>query len=400
MGGGYSILRKARSCPPSDLQILSELPNNLKDFEGQPVVFDLETHGTNPKTGTVRSVAIANDAGTLAVDLEALTWNDRRTFTSWLLEQPLVAHNMVFDGAWLYEKTDKMPQMEACTLVLFKLLATEGYLGQRWGLKQAMVDVLGWEESNEADLYGWLKDNKLKAKDMAQAPWDILGKYNALDAAGTWQLYKALRATIEEHGWENNVLEFHRKDFVNLIKLLIEQQISGMSIDIQALEKFDTQLSEKIEEKRQEFLADPEVKPHVEYYQEVIIEELKKLEPPKLTKKGEITARYQKWEEKVAEAHNRIDFNIDSTQQLQWLFYERLFYECPIKTEKGVTSVGKKALPHLGALGKLLKEYRELRDRRKFVTALKNVHQNGVLYPTIKPHGTLTGRSSGGEFGQ
>jgi DNA polymerase I-like protein with 3'-5' exonuclease and polymerase domains len=309
----------------------------------------------DPTTGTVRSVAIANDYGAVAIDCEKLSKRDRAKLTRWLLGQDLIAHNAVFDAGWLYAKTGMIPNIEACTLVLFKLLATEGYLGQRWGLKAAMTDLLGWPESNEADLYDWLKENKLKAKDMAQAPWDILGKYNVMDAAATWQLYKYLRSVIEENGWENQILKFHQEDFNNLMKLLIEQQVEGMCIDLDALVAFDSKLILDIESKRREFLDHPEVKSHVEYYQSIIVEEIEKAMPPQYTKKGDVTARYTKWVEKLAAAKSRIDFNIDSPKQLQWLFYERLFYECPIKTEKGVTSVGKKAFPHLGELGKIMK---------------------------------------------
>jgi DNA polymerase I-like protein with 3'-5' exonuclease and polymerase domains len=396
MFGGYAIIRKLRSRPPENCRVLTSLPPDLEEFGKQPVAFDFETHGVDPTTGSIRSISLANDHGTVAIDCEQLSSDDRMRLTRWLLKQKLIAHNAVFDAGWIYAKTGTMPDIEACTLVLFKLLATEGFLGQRWGLKSAMTDLLGWPESNEVDLYNWLKSNKLKAKDMAQAPWEILGKYNALDAAATWQLYKHLVAIIEAHEMTEQVLEFHRKDFVTLIKLAIEQQMSGMTVDVKALAEFDQKLEGQIEDKRHEFLNHPEVRDHVKYYQSVIVEEIEKAEPPKLTKKGDVTARHLKWQEKLAEAKSRIDFNIDSPKQLQWLFYERLFYECPIKTDKGMPSVGKKAFPHLGELGRLMKEYRELRDRRKFVTALGNVQRDGVFHPNVKIHGTVTGRSSGG----
>ena len=400
MSSGYSILRKIKTAPPTEYRVLTSLPGDLHEFSKQPIAFDFETHGIDPTSGSIRSIAISNDYGTVAIDIEKLNKNDRLRLTKWLLRQKLIAHNAVFDAGWIYAKTGQMPDIEACTLVLFKLLSTEGYLGQRWGLKSAMTDILGWPESNEVDLYKWLKDNGLGAKHMAQAPWDILGKYNAMDAAATWQLYKYFLQVIEENGWERSVLEFHRQDFSVLMKLIIEQQVQGITVDVESLKSFDVELRDNIDRKKLEFIQNPEVRPHIEYYQKVIIEEVEKAEPPQYTKKGTVTARYTKWLEKLELVKSRIDFNIDSPQQLQWLLYERLMYSCPIRTEKGVPSVGKKALPYIGNLGKLLKEYRELRDRRKFVTALTNVQRDGTLYPTVKPHGTLTGRSSGGSFGQ
>lgn len=393
---GYTFIRKQNLTSPDNLRVLAELPSDLHKFEGQPVAFDFETTGLDPQVDHIRSIAIANDYGAYAIDLDALSANDRRRFSAWLIKQKLIAHNASFDASWIYTKMGTMPTIEACTLLLFKLLATEGYLGQSWGLKTAMTDILGWEESNEEDLYKWLKDNKLAKKDMSKAPWTILGKYNALDAAATWQLYKYFRDLISINGWDDTVYKFHQEDFLNLIQLTIEQQISGMSIDLDALAEYDDELETRISEKRQEFLTHVDVKPHIDYYQQILIEELTNKKPEQFTKSGSVAARYLKWQEKLATLHSQSNFNIDSVQQLQWLFYDRLMMECPIKTDKGLTSVGKKALPHLGEPGKVLKEYRELRDRRKFVTALFNVQQKGVVHPRVKGHGTVTGRSSGG----
>lgn len=393
---GYAILRTAREKPPTDYRVLDYLPDDLDGFSSQPIAFDFETNGTNPITGSIRSIAISNDYGTLAIDISKLSTQDRIKLTNWLLKQKLIAHNAVFDAGWIYAKTGKMPKIEACTLVLFKLLATEGYLGQKWGLKHAMTSVLNWPTSNELDLHNWLKSNKLHARDMAQAPWEILGKYNALDAAGTWQLYKHFVHTIQKNGWEQNILQYHKIDFMNLIYLLIEQQMSGMSIDLEYLNIFNEKLDKEIEDKLNDFLYHPEVRPHVEYYQSIVIEDMEKSEPQKFTKSGEITSRFIKWKDKLKLAKSKLDFNVDSPQQLQWLFYERMLYTCPIMTTTHKMSTGKKAFKYLGEPGKKLKEYRELRDKRKFSAALTNVHINGILHPNVKAHGTITGRSSGG----
>jgi len=394
----YAILRKQEMLPIPEYSVISHLPD-LTIFDGQPVAFDFETHGLNPITGSIRSVAITNDAGSVAIDMEALTDAERSHLLLWLVHHPLglIAHNAVFDVSWLYHATGIMPKIETCTLVLFRLLATEGWLGQKWGLKSAMTDVLGWAHSNEEALYGWLKSKKLKTGDMAQAPWKILGKYNALDAIGCWQLYKTLSNIAISNGWKESVLDFHREDFCNLIELLVEQQISGMSIDLAGVNKYDQVLAEQIEGHRVEFLEHSEVEEHVTYYQRVLVEEMRLKEPPEFTKLGKPTSRHSKWRDRIEELTHRLDFNIDSPTQLQWLFFERLFYMSPIVTDKGGQSVGSKALPHLGELGKMLKGYRALRDRRKFVTALLNVQQGGILYPDVKCHGTVTGRPSGGK---
>lgn len=394
----YAILKKiATPLHNQRYSVLSSLPDCLDSMGHQPVAFDLETHGTDPIRGTVRSIAIANDYGAYAIDYEALSKPEKLKLTKWLSRQRLIAHNAVFDVAWIYAKTGCMPQIETCTMVLFKLLSTEGFLGQRWGLKYAMTHILGWPETNEKDLDDWLLKNKLKKKDMAQAPWDILGKYNALDAVASWQLYKYFLKTMEYHEFTEAVQDFQKDEFINLVKLLIEQQVNGMHIDIPALMEYDDELTEEIEEKRQEFIHCDEVESHIDYYQQCIIEDFKKKEPPKLKKDGGITVRWTKWEAKLEALKKRYDFNLNSNDQLQWLFYESMGLDCPVKTEKSpLPSVSKKAIPYLGPAGVLLQQYRTLRDIKKFVTALKNVHVDGIFHPTIKPHGTLTGRGAGG----
>lgn len=395
MLNGRCFLKK-QFLPVPEVEVVAHLPTSLLSaMEAQPVAFDFETHGTNPMHGGIRSIGLANDAGCVAIDLEQLSPVDRKQLTQWLLKQRLVAHNMVFDGAWVFSKTGKMPIIEACTLSMYKVLSTEGFNGQQWGLKSAMEDILGWPESNEKDLYEWLRSNKMGKSEMAKAPWSILGKYNALDAAATWELFKYFSMVIEKNGM------YHLKSFLSMelytsIELVIEQQYHGMTIDLQQLSSYAVELDKEIESKRTEFLEHSEVKPLVKEYQDAVVAELRKAEPPRLTKTGKVAARYLKWEERVAKHSSQIDFNIDSPKHLQWLLYEKLQYSHNVRTDKGDMSVGKKALPYLGPLGKLLKEYRELRDRRKFVTSLAGVQKDGVFHPSVKIHATVTGRSGGG----
>jgi hypothetical protein len=393
---GYAILRRQnKPAPPYTLH--TSLPD-LTPFEHQPVAFDFETHGLDPCPGGIRSVAIANDAGCAAIDLEALLAPEYDEFFEWLVRQRLVAHNFVFDGAWLQATLPSDVKFEMCTLVLFKQLAGEGWFGQRWSLKVAMPDVLGWPESNEQELYDWLSANKLPKSAMAQAPWEILGPYNALDASATWQLYKYFKEVCFTHGWRSSVLDFHREDFGTLMKLLVEQQLAGMPLDMERVALVDTALEMAADAKRTEFLERPEVAPHIRYYQECVVEAFaKKLDTiPKHTKTGKVASRWLKAKAKLEDAEKRLDFNVDSTKDMSWLMFDRLRYKTPIVTDKGAPSVGVKSFPHFGELGQLLQDYRKLRDRRKFLVSLQDVQQDGVLYPTVKVHGTVTGRASGG----
>ncbi len=394
---GYAIIRK-QSLKPPPYEVLSCVPD-LTAFEAQPVAFDFETHGLDPAPGRVRSVALANDAGCVAIDLEALTSQEYSYLLDWLVQQRLIAHNFVFDGAWLQCLTGKVPGLEMCTLVMFKLLATEGWRSQRWGLKVAMTDVLGWPASNEENLHNWLSCNKLKVADMAKAPWEILGPYNSLDAAATWQLYKYFKKICENNGWIRSVFEFHRTQFGNLITLLIEQQLLGMEVDMPKLDSLDAALCDDIETKRQEFLTHPLVAPQIDTYQQFVVAALEEKVaniPHKSEKTGKVFVRWEKAQAKVEAAKLRQDFNVDSIKDMTWLLIDKLGYTTPIVTEGGAPSVGAKSFVHFGDLGVLLKDYRELRDRRKFLVSLREVQELGRLYPLVKVHGTVTGRLSGG----
>ena len=396
MTHGFALLRKQHLAPPADIRVVSSLPADLDQYGGL-TAFDLETHGLDPRKGAIRSIALSNDYGTIAIDYEALPDSQQRDLMQWMLQQQVIAHNAMFDCAWIYHITGCLPQIEACTLILFKMMATEGYTGQRWGLKTAMTDVLGWPESNEKDLYDWLKANKLRAADMAQAPWDILGKYNALDTAATWQLYSYFRQVCEENNWQECILDFHKSDFINLVNLLIEQQQKGITVDLVAMEIFDKKLQDSIEEHKDAILMDEAVRPHVEYYQQLIVESILEARPDQFTKTGKVAARYTKWEEKLHGAENRLDFNINSGNQLKWLFFERMMFECPILTDTGTQSITKKTLKYLGKYGKMIKDYREVVKRREFVASLYDVQQDGVVHPNMKPHATVSGRCGGGQ---
>lgn len=388
----------------------SELAELLCKFDGGPVAFDFETWGTDASApdSYVRSVGLANSSLCCAVDLD----NSEQVVQvcQWLSRQgQLVAHNYVFDGAWIYKYTEELPLAWADTYGLFRQLATEGWshpLPQTWGLKTAMTDVLGWEEQNDQELTDWLKSNGFRKFEMAKAPWDILGKYNALDAGATWQLFEYFQSVLRQYDWGDLLWNYHQQEHLGEVNLLIQQQFSGMQLDLEKLKDYDRRLIFEIMEKSNEFLAIPEVSKVITRYNDLNSEKIQEFAPKKFKKNGDISKVWEKWDEKrrVAVAagiwkfaqKKPQSFNLNSGPDLVKLFFGELGYEIKERTDSGAPSVGKKVLPHLGEGGVVLNAYRLLRDEHKFVRAALYLQRDGVFHPKVKSVATVTGRLGGG----
>ena len=373
-------------CP--DLEAL------LSKFGTGPVAFDLETSGLDPMVpgAYIRSVSFYNDKYGVAIDLQGSGAKALAPLFSWLGQRPTIAHNWTFDAAWV-ERFYGPLQYEMCTKAAYMYLSNEGHLGQQWGLKAAEIDVLGWPESNEADLYDWLKANGLARGDMCQAPWGILGPYNFLDSAACWQLYEYFTTFYQKFpGLE----EYIREDVACESMLLVEQQLAGVGVDVTHLTTYYTEMSAKIETALQEFLTYPSVAPAVREYNETCRQELRNKEPPKLKKDGGISVRWNNWAVNCDVALTTNYFNTDSPKHLSWLFYTKLKFPVARMTPSGKPSVDGKSLLEFKEPGKLLTAYRELRDEQKFVTAALDVQQDGVYYASYKVPATITGRLGGG----
>lgn len=381
--------------PLDQLQVL------LSKFEGQPVAFDFETSGLQAcdPGAWVRSVSFANDAGCVAIDFRDMADDSVLYLLDWMARQQLIAHNFSFDAAWYPVATGgKFLPMECyhvCTLGMFKQLANEGWFEQRHGLKLAMTDILGWPESNEAEVYDYMKANDCI---MGEVDWRILGEYNALDSGATWQLYKYFMEVIESYKemWGEFFLEYHKEDFMNEVNLIVLQQWEGMLIDKPQLLEYGSELDQQIEVEYARFMDHPEVKEHIKEYNDYIITELLGKEPNKMTKAGKPSKNWPKWRARYDENKDVNHYNLNSPKQLIWLFYMKMSYACVVFTDTGAKSCDANALPFLGEPGRILVGYRKLINERKFLTATENVMINGRVHPQYKLPGTNTGRLSGG----
>ncbi len=382
----------------------SELEPLLTGLTG-PTALDFETSGLEPffPDSFIRCVSLASREACLAIDLKSLDGEALDFFWSWAASHPgFLFHNALFDTMWA-QMLGKPLRILRCTSALFRHMSTEGWVGQSWSLKTAMTDVLLWPEQNTEDLYAWLKANKMGKEQMSWAPWELLGKYAALDAEATYLLYDELTMQLQQHPMPDqvkaNLLDYHDVDTQNLIALLREQQIEGMQVDMELLDKYAAEREASIVKYRADFFAHELVQGPFERLHDKQIAELLAMEPPQLTAKGDRTKRWEAWHAKVLElngAHYSDIFNMDSPQQLAWLFYTELKYPVAKETTGGQASVDKKVLGQLGPIGKLLMDYRKQRDKLKFVESLRGTQINGVLHPMVMVSATVTGRCGGG----
>ena len=108
-------------------------------------------------------------------------------------------HNANFDSRIMDKFITTDYQLLCDTAIAYRMIGSEDN-SMRHGLKSLSQEVLGWDEAYESELYEWLDTHNLKAKDMWQAPDDILGKYCAMDAQATLALYNV---------WKDNLSLIH-----------------------------------------------------------------------------------------------------------------------------------------------------------------------------------------------
>jgi hypothetical protein len=303
------------------------------------MAIDYETTGLMPhEGGRVVGVGFSDSRGSVYFPVLE-DYSNVRAILAGLAKAgvPLIAHNLYFEMIW----TDHIrsgtsipaPNFMACTYATYRHLASEGYIGQEWGLKSAQKELLCWEDTNEVHLDQWLVEHgyvgnyskepkdgyypvmldgaqryaKPRKGEMWRAPADILGHYCALDADATWQLwthvfYPALERFETLRKW---LIEL----YPSYIATMTEQYDRGVLIDRQFLSDYKEELRRKSLTLEEDLRA--AFKPHIDVWNAAIVEEYRtheptkykkskelQPEPPKYTAKGEVTARWLKWSHK------------------------------------------------------------------------------------------------------
>jgi hypothetical protein len=463
------------SASSADLDSIRQKAMELAE-RGEPLVVDVETRGTIPTApdfavvgiGLGTSEAVCYFGGTSDEDQEAI-----RQIALILLQTrvPLVAHNVAFDAAalsvlvgprdrsaWRHLTASQALSFwhnwKYCTYAMYRHLASEGWVGQRWGLKPAQEELLGWEESNEVELDQWLLTNGYKmqhgAPDKSQmwrAPFDILGQYCALDVEATWLLFTEVLAPVYnkfEAYWE-----YHTDVLMDLEFHVVWQKLAGVTVNATLLREYRTRLAREVESRRLTFMRLSRVEAAVQAWNTRVLGELLAKEPTRYKKRtplgteprkyridGQLSGAWLKWEDKraryeaspgeqsshwtnwsakvealrsaIADMTPHEDlFNLNSGEQKRHLFYEALGYPVVNYTDNEndpKPAVDEDALRAMGEEGKTLIAYNErvkvlsmLDSYIEKMTEYEDTPGEGRLHVGLKVPGTYTGRLGGAD---
>ena len=472
-----AILTPAKTVPPdkADVKIVNYTNSvsivrrlllqmfNLDDL----IAVDIETMGLRAHDLNIAIVGVGMASHRSIVYFDFATNSDEvnKHILNWLAKPSLrlIGHNIFFDSAFLLRDSGLRYNWVYDTQGMYKQLANEGYRGQSWGLKNAQVQLLGWEAKGDVELDKWLVRNHhitsgykkdatyeelyqqfltggihVDKGKMGLAPSEILGYYCGLDCASTYQLLtEVLLPSTKDKSWESSFLDYHNL-FLENIQMLVEQQLSGITVDKPALEQYSTVLDTKIVIAETEFVTQSDIEPLLIEFDQLEIGKIKKTEPvkhKKLPKIGKMPSQYNKdgslsknytrwnvrkqsiqaydidstenisknwikWQERVTEAEKKNHFNLNSPHHLSWLFYDKLQLPIKIRTETGIPSTGVKALPGFKQYGKLLKNIKDLVKEESYVQSCLTHLQTDIegrtrIHPQFRVPGTLTCRLAG-----
>jgi DNA polymerase I-like protein with 3'-5' exonuclease and polymerase domains len=449
----FALLAPVQSSPRTNYHVYLEPPTEeelkylWEESSGEPLAFDYETDGRMPhEGGRIVGVSFSDSRGSIYLPVPDHAY--LAELLSCLASIPLVAHNLFFEMLWTKHVAPELALCyRACTYATYRHLANEGFIGQEYGLKAAEVDLLGWEEDNAGDLGKWLvenghiasyskeggpgyyltKDAKLarpRKEMMYLAPTEILGKYGAYDADATWQLWTMVLepALCRFPALQDWVVQ----TYPSYIAILVEQYLRGVLIDTEFLADYREELGAK------SLTLDGDLRrmfrEQMDIYNKAVVAELEAKEPPrykkskpippeppKYTKKGEITNRWLTWSHlnergpSVEQSKNWEDwlakwvwamttehFNFNSGDQRAWLFYEQLNYPIKVRTDTNKPGTGEDALLGFGEGGRLLLDLIQNEKEISSIGSLEEKVGNGSRYfPQLKVPGTHTGRLAG-----
>ena len=352
----------------------------------------------------------------------------------------LIAHNAMFDGTWLRYLGQRLgvkdrPNWVADTFGLFKQLAGQDFEGQGHGLKDAQVNLLGWDAKGDVELDEWLvangyytesgkkgerKRNAVKGE-MWRVPVHILGKYCALDCISTLQLFDYVFEPVMNRF--KMLWDYHEGPYIRTIQELIDQKLHGVRTNVEKLKLVEQDINSKVEAHLKEFYRIEELRPHLEEHRVEQIEKIKK--PEQFKKNGEVSKNWLKYEEKIEAILNdpTYKFNTNSGTQLKDLFYNKLYsaekkvitynrrdivcYDLKSPrgqillpaTDSGAQPTDKHALPWLGEAGRVLnaknKEDTSLSTFVKPYIKFATTSSDGRMHPGWIVPQAVTGRLGG-----
>jgi DNA polymerase I-like protein with 3'-5' exonuclease and polymerase domains len=239
-----------------------------------------------------------------------------------LLKFKLIGHNFTFDKSHLDRHYNINTNWVADTRIMWHLASAPA--GPRpYGLKDAQVELLGMEEKGNIALKQNIKANggKGDGSDMHLADLEVLGKYAALDAYSTAQLYNKLAPFFDIHDYWWMLEQMMQYNI-----LLQNNTDSGVLVDVEGLGKAHNRLLRTKEAAKKRFTK--EVKNEIESLEKDWADR-RIAEYKRESNRAWYANHPEKWER----------FNLNSDAHKRELFFEKLGHTPLNFTEGGKPSV-------------------------------------------------------------
>lgn len=367
------------------------------------LVADVETYGTDPNNGKLLGVALCPIDDPNKAEYIALQWYDYKTSTwykhdnydhiTWqishdLTNNELIGHNYAYDKAWLDHCLGLDTKWHACTRLMWHIASAPS--GPRpYGLKDAQVEVLGWEKRGDDRLREQVeaRGGRIKEGDHYLADKEVLRHYACLDASSTAMLYNHLKPFYDKHEYW-----WMLEAMVKYSWLLHECTVSGIQVDVSALEK------------QIEILSDTKGA-----YEAAFME----LAAPHIARLERIWRDHRATKYTIPTAKERFlsswemqkKFKPSSDKDKRELFYEELKLPIVVETEGGKGSTGVDAIKIAVREGKredlseLVEAYEQFETSETLLNSFAKPWLGALigtrLHPRFNPCGTVSYRLSG-----
>jgi DNA polymerase I-like protein with 3'-5' exonuclease and polymerase domains len=338
-------------------------------------------------------------------------WKEVIRFCEHILQgnYPLIAHNAVYD-CMVIENTlniNCIDHIISDTMLLHHTLVDEH---PPHGLKQLATQFITEEASSpQEDLKESVKSNDGKwltaDKEFFKGDYTILGTYCCYDTFYTYYLHSLWYSLIKE----DNLETLWNKEVLPTLKTTYELSTTGVSIDLDRMQKLKKEMQNNIERLEDEIFA--EISSDVfEYEYSLITSSCKITKNSQLGKLilslGGSLERPENYKEEIVDWYRKKKnvkhvFNLDSNNDKAHLLYNILGFKCTKYTKSGKPSVTRAELSRIEIeygdnpiLKLMIDRSKEMKLLNTYVEPILEKQIDGRIYPSFNQAGTTSGRFS------
>ena len=270
-------------------------------------------------------------------------------------------HNTFFDNLVLHYNGIEVKNYTYDTMIMKHLLDEE---------REKSLDYCSWIYTDKGG-YKMAKEQYLKSSESnyANIPLDVLLNYNAGDASVTYELYDVFRPQIIAQGLKYEMANIR----IPLQKALMEACIYGMRVDRKYLRDTAKKLDEEIKAIEEEIL------PYLQKYYGPNVRIVSGKEDGK---------------------PSGFEFNINSSDCLKDLLFDKMKLKVTGTTESGAPSTNESALLKLSRKGNkiadlILQRKKKFKFKTTYIDGMEDLlDENDRIHPSFNVCGTESGRLS------